>query len=238
MAHRPKRGPAGPDIEIGDPFGHYEYQGGAAPGASESGDLQSREFGVPQADIPGGLNHLVNTESHHVKPSVRPQEQPVINDHGVPPVDGTQYEFPEKADKIGKTPKASPKPKHEHDYAVPTYTVEKPGRESVYRDVEPYNVNVVPVGSQPTRVCNLNRDRISIGLLNEDSATDIRIGQLQELLTASAAGTGPAGNGALICHCTNSYTWIPTQGELYAVTTSATLGARLSVLEVTEVLES
>ena len=163
MAHRPRRGPAGPDIEIGDPFGAYEYQGGAAPGASESGDLQSREFGVPQADIPGGLNHLVNTESHHVKPPGRPQEQPVINDHGVPPVDGTQYEFVPKADKQGHQPKPAPEPRERWDEAVPVRLVEHGVK--TRRTTACFNLNVAAVGSEPTRICNRDDNRVSLRIV-------------------------------------------------------------------------
>ena len=233
---RPKRGKAGPEIEIGDPFGQYERQGGGGDGATEPGNLMSREYGVPQAAIPGGVNHLINKQAHPERPPGRPQQQPVVNAHGVPPAD-LQYEFPQKADELVHQPKPEREPEHEHDYAVPVWLRPKPGREDMYRDCEPSNVNVPAIGGLPgpARVCNINRDRVKIGLLNEDGTTDIRIGQLQELLTASAQGTGPAGNGALIWHGTNSYTWIETQGELYAVTTSATLSARLSVIEITEV---
>ena len=156
MGHRPKRGAAGPDIEIGDPFGQYEYQGGAAPGASESGDLQSREFGVPQADIPGGLNHLVNTEAHPVKPPKTPQQQPVINDHGVPPVDGTQYEFPAKADKQGHQPKPAPERRRQFDEAVPVRIEKDPDiRNPIWKLISEGPHTVTGPTAEPIRLADL-----------------------------------------------------------------------------------
>ncbi len=150
MGHRPKRGAAGPDIEIGDPFGQYEYQGGAAPGASESGDLQSREFGVPQADIPGGLNHLVNTEAHPVKPPKTPQQQPVINDHGVPPVER----------------------RRQFDEAVPVRIEKDPDiRNPIWKLISEGPHTVTGPTAEPIRLADRDPNRVKFWICNETTAT-------------------------------------------------------------------
>jgi hypothetical protein len=229
-SRRPKRGDGGPLVE-GDTGAYAGPQGGAMPGASESGDLHAREFGTPQADLPGGKPHLVNQQA---KPAKTPDkgERPADYHkyHGVESDDG-QYVTPPTEPVTGH-PKAEPLPKISD--AVPVYIVEHSDKETTYRDAEPVNINVNPNTKEPTRICNLNPKRTELLLLNEDSATDIRIGKLDELQVSSAQGTGPAGNGALIWHGTNSYTRLRTQGELWAITTS-TASARLSVIEVTEV---
>ena len=229
---RPRRGPAGGSVLIGGDTGIAGGpQGGAHPGPSESGDLQSREYGVPEADIPGGLVHLVNTET---KPAATPDKAERPADyhkyHGVPSDDG-QYETP-PAGAGDKAPRPAAEPKLSD--AVPVYMVQAEGKEKVIRDAEPVNINVRAAGLEPSRICNKNPDRVEIMLLNEDSTSDIRIGKLRELQSTSAQGSGPAGNGALIWHGTNSYTTIKTQGELFAISQSSS-SARLSVIEVTEV---
>ena len=56
-AKRPRRGRPGPDVLVEGDTGPRQPQGGARVREvfRESGDLASREFGVPQADVPGGL---------------------------------------------------------------------------------------------------------------------------------------------------------------------------------------
>lgn len=242
--HRPSRGKAGPEIELGDPFGQYEKQGGEAPGASESGDLQSREFGVPQADIPGGVNHLVNEQAKPVKP-VHHGERPADAHkyHGVPPMDDGLYTKPGRADEQERDHQKPPPVRHKYSEAVPVSIVEDPERPHVRRTSVCYSVNIAAgnpaTGSnEPTRICNRDDDRVSIQVLNEDSSTDIRISEdYNRLLTQSAQGTGPAGAGSLIWHGTNSYTRLETQEPLWGITTGAA-SARLSVIITTEVAEA
>lgn len=231
---RPRRGRPGTDALVEGDTGPRQPQGGARVREifRESGDLQSREFGVPQADVPGGKTHVVNPETHaHRPPGVTERPADYHKYHGVESDDGG-YETPDTS--VGPVQHAYGPARLED--AVPVYVVEKPGKERVRRDGIPFNVNVPAAGSQPARICNIDTDRVEIQLLNEDSSTDIRISNdLAELLTADAQGTGAAGAGALIWHGTNSYTKFETQGELFAITTSTTLSARLSVIIVTEV---
>ena len=237
--HRPHRGKAGPEIELGDPFGQYEKQGGDAPGPSESGDLQSREFGVPQADIPGGLNHLVNTQTKPEK-TVHKGQQPADyhKAHGVPPQDLEGYTFPQQADTIERD-KSKPAPLPTYHEAVPVYEVEGPEAERFLIKTYMFNLRVhASTSAEVTRICDRDPRRKSLKVLNEDSTVDIRISaNEEELQTASAQGTGAAGSGGLIWHGTNSYTEIDTQEELWAITTSGAT-ASLSVIIVTEVAEA
>ena len=235
--HKPRRGydPHDRELIYGDE-GEYEKQGGAAPGPSESGNLMSREFGVPQADIPGGKTHLVNPETQHHRPPARPQQQPVVNAHGVPPNE-LQYSFPSKADEIGKAPRPAPEPKHLDD-VVPVRIVAEEGEAQWIKKTLCFNVRVKAVqGGDVTRIVDRDEHRLKLKILNEDSTTDIRVShQEEELMTASAQGTGIAGSGALIYHATNSYTDLEDcQDALFGVTTSTSLTALLSVIVVTAV---
>jgi hypothetical protein len=130
--HRPRRGPAGHNILVtGDTGTTAGAQGGAKPGASESGDLDSREFGVPQADIPGGLRHVVNPETTPAATAakqLRPADEHKF--HGVPPMDFGQYaDVPgTEQDKPGR-----PEPEPKTDDAVPVYLVERGGDERMIR---------------------------------------------------------------------------------------------------------
>lgn len=170
--HKPHRGSAGPEIEIGDPFGQYEKQGGAAPGASESGDLQSREFGVPQADIPGGLNHLVNRQA---KPedTVHRGERPADahKHHGVPPQDDGLYARPERADQLGGQPKAAPEPKISE--AVPVRIEQDFGERYPIRKLiteGPQTVTGPEPGSDPIRLADRDPKRAKFWICNETTA--------------------------------------------------------------------
>ena len=228
--HRPRRGEPGPDVLVSGDTGEYHPQGGAREGGDvyrESGDLASREFGVPQADLPGGKGHTVNAPTPHTRPAVKPERPADYHKyHGVPS-DNEQYEAPE-AD-VGRVPKAAPVPKVSE--AVPVYIVESTAAR-VLRTASPRHV-ICPASTaaEPVRVCGQDSRRVQIGLLNEDTATDIRIGAARGDL-----GPGPGGalGGALIPWPANSYTWLETQDELYAIGALGSGTPKLSIIEVFE----
>lgn len=234
---RPARGPAGPNVLVVGDEGEYQPQGGAGPqAAGHGGDLASHEFGVPEADIPGGLKHLVNPETHADQPIRKPPRSAEYhNEHGVPPHYGPYAVPPGELD---EHPAPRPVPEPERIDAVPVYQVEGPGRVRTYRGMAAWNLNVHNSTQEPSRVCGFDPNRVEILLLNEDSNTDIRIAEKFDALQAvGAQGTGPAGEGALIWHGTNSYLKLKTQSEIFAITTSSTSAARLSVIVVTETPE-
>jgi hypothetical protein len=228
--HRPRRGEPGPDVlETGD-VGEYHPQGGAREDKDayrESGNLQSREFGVPQADLPGGKGHFINTQARPAKPAVPPERPADYHKyHGVPSDDGL-YEVPD-AD-LGKPPRPAPVPKIPD--AVPVYIVE--GTEGrVIRSASLRHV-VVPASTaaEPVRVCGRDARRVEVRLLNEDTATDIRVAETRNGLTA---GPGGVNGGALIPWPANSYTDIKTQDELYAIGATGSGTPLLSIIEVFE----
>lgn len=122
---RPHRGQPGPNVLVEGDTGIFGGpQGGAKPGASESGDLASREYGVPQADIPGGLVHLANQESVVARTPDKPRRPADYHKyHGVPSDDG-QYEMPPgtERDHLHK-----PEPEPQYDEAVPVRLVQRSG---------------------------------------------------------------------------------------------------------------
>jgi hypothetical protein len=228
--HRPRRGEPGPDVLAEGDVGEYHPQGGAREDQDayrESGNLQAREFGVPQADLPGGKGHTVNPPTRPEKPAVPPERPADYHKyHGVPSDDG-QYEVPDG--EVGKTPK--PAPVEKIPDAVPVYIVEGTSAR-VIRTASPRHI-ICPASTaaEPVRVCGKNTRRARIGLLNEDTATDIRIGAARgDLLT----GPGGALGGSLVPWPCNSYLWLETQDELYAIGAKGSGTPLLSIIEVFE----
>jgi len=223
---RPRRGPAGNVLETGDTGIFAGPLGGDEPGATESGDLASREYGVPQADIPGGVRHLVNPQTRAARPvSKPPRHVDYHREHGVEPQDFGPYETPPDATEE-KAKRPLPEPKI-HD-AIPVYVVQHPTDKRVRKGMTAELVTVVNNASaEPTRLCNIDHKRVMLHLLNEDATTGIRIGEEYATLLE--------GRGALLPPGGTSYQHFTHQGPLWAMTTSASATAKLSVIVETEV---
>lgn len=226
----PRRGDPGPDVLVSGDTGDYHPQGGAREDDQvyrESGDLASREFGVPQADLPGGKGHTINEPTPHTRPAMPPERPADYHKyHGVPS-DNEGYETP--PDEVGRVPRAAPVPKVPD--AVPVYIVEGAAGK-VIRTASPRHV-ICPASTaaEPVRVCGKDARRVKIGLLNEDTATDIRLGAARaDLLT----GPGGALGGSLVPWPCNSYLWLETQDELYAIGAKGAGTPLLSIIEVFE----
>ena len=157
-------------------------QGGAQPGATESGDLAAREFGVPQADLPGGVKHLVNPQTRATKPPgvhERPADEHKF--HGVEPIDFGQYVTPPDA-----TEERFPHPAPEPSYpdAVPVYIKQDPGgrpRIRVLITEGPQNIPTTATAFDPIRIADRDQHRVKFWIQNE-----------------AAAGATPATNGVRI----------------------------------------
>lgn len=223
--NRPRRGQPGPDILVTGDTGEYHPQGGARTGPDayrESGDLDAREFGVPQADLPGGVLHVVNPETHPARTAPRPERPADYHKyHGVPSDDG-QYE-PTPGETTLATPPPDPVPKP-HD-AVPVYIVETSGKDRVIR-ASAHDSILVSGSTDPVRLCNQDPQRIWVHLLNEDAANNVRIGSRSELAE---------GRGSMLPAVTNSYQRLPIQTELWAIPAVAGTTAKISVILITEI---
>lgn len=165
-------------LEHGDTGTYAEAQGGAHPGASESGNLEAREFGVPQADLPGGLKHLVNPETV-VTGTVDKPPRPADyhKEHGVPPQDWGQYETPptEDEDEAATPPEVLPSA----DLAVPVYIVEGKGEGKQLLALVTEGPVTFPSGTaDPQRLANRDRRRRKFWICNETTP-------------ASSGATGP-----------------------------------------------
>jgi hypothetical protein len=182
---RPRRGGGGSRdkyarniLETGDE-GQYEYQGGAEPGASEAGNIQAREFGVPQADLPGGVMHLVNPQSVPTKSEGAPERPADYHKyHGVPSDDGP-YEVPSAEVDYG--PRPAPEPKIED--AVPVYILERPGDQRMIREFATYGPFTLAGSNAGTsqgsmRLCVRDPRRVTMYVTNESNAigTLLRVG--------------------------------------------------------------
>ncbi len=185
-----------------------------------------REIGTDFQDIPGGRVHYTNPETSTFKTQV-PVKRPMFEGmqaHGVEMDDYSGYDLPE-GDKTFLVPEyADAEPL---DVTVPVRIVETEDRVLLRRETITRSITIPPQGTEAARICNIDRSRVSIHLLNEDAVTNIRFSNVLSQLAENKGSYLPA--------ITNSYLKLTTQGELWAVTDSTTLSANLSIIVETEV---
>lgn len=177
--------------------------------------------------IPGLTGNIVNYET--VRQEVPVPEPRAQNAgwmaHGVPPEQDTTEERAQsmRGGDFARRGQIHLEKPLERPVAVPVYIVEAEGGSSVIRCAYPRHITVPNSAADPVRICGRNGNRNRIGLLNEDTATNIRFAQ-----RPSDLGNG---GGALLPWPNTSYMWFETQDELYAVTVSSTLSVVMSVIE-------
>ena len=239
---RPRRGDPGPNVLVSGDEGRRTAdegsgtaagpQGGTGPPASETGNLEAREFGVAQADLPGGIRHVVNPETHPDKTAARPERPADYHKyHGVPSDDGPYEPTPDESGiDLRDWPKPAPVPKITD--AVPVYVVERgtPGR--VRRVAATDTIALPAVGSDPARICGQDDSRDEIMLLCTDAANDALFSDDRSSL-ADALATDH-GRCAFLSHLATTYTRVATQGEMWA--TSAAAGvSHVAIIIITTV---
>lgn len=190
--HRPRRGHPGNPLIEGDTGIAAGPQGGAKPGASESGDLSAREFGTPQADLPGGLVHIVNQPADQAKTVAKPERPADYRKrHGVPGDDG-QYVTPGDESDLGKAPKPEPVPKLSD--AVPVYEVEHPDKGPVIRTFvgAQRRTLLAAFGDGPVKLASRDPHRKSVWLQNENGTRGnvVLLGTRQQIEEAIGLGAG------------------------------------------------
>lgn len=200
-----------------------------AHGRRGTGRTPDPQYGSFDKGIPGGIRHVdANAPAGQQEPAVAEplDEFRGMMAHGVPPLDVGHYNremaeharHPYKPRYEDLPPAASP---------VPVYIVEGTAAPGVIRGAYPRSITCpASTSAEPARLCGRNPDRVEIRLLNEDTATDIRIAAD---LAALAAGTG-----ALLPWPSNTYLAIPTQGELWAIGATGSGTPRLSIIEIFE----
>lgn len=196
----------------------------------EPSEGEQREEGIgDKVLLPGGKNHIANPPVPKFKVPVPEREWPyrrAILAHGVDP---------DEANMQPRDPRLSGgqhgAPVHEEVHRgpspVPVYVVEHGGGPDKIRAAAPRSITC-PASTtyEPARVCSINPRRIKIGILNEDTATDIRF--------ATDLGALSAGTGALLPWPSNTYLWLETQAELFAIGATGSGTPKLSIIEVTE----
>jgi hypothetical protein len=214
---RVRRGHPGPDVLVtGDDGTYGGPQGGARrlkEAFRESGDLESRQFGVPEADLPGGIRHFVNPETRSAEPGVPPERPADYHKyHGVPSDNGL-YETPDP--EVSRAARPAPVPKISD--AVPVYLTERPGDARSIRALFTEGPVTIASGTvDPVRIADRDPDRVTFWICNETTASGtgasgpgVRIGDWE---------TTGDGRGLLIPAATIKD--FDTQDALYLINTS------------------
>lgn len=189
--------------------------------SADSGE--GREIGLDDRELPGGLPHISNAETHQSKAAVPARRHvPNINEHRVPDADpDAAYELPE-AGKV-KEPRYAPPVKEE--YALPVYIRAHPGKAPQHTLSMGDQILVPATGNDPFPLCGKDYKRFEVQLLNEDAANDIRWSHERDILIE--------GKGALLKHGATSYTKIRTQDEVWVI--GVTNACLLSTIITTDV---
>ena len=228
---RPRRGVPGPDVLVTGDTGQYHPQGGAREPDGiylESGDLASREFGVPEADLPGGKGHVINPQTLPVRPGGVPERPADYHKyHGVPSDDG-DYETPDG--EVGHAPR--PAPMRKVPDAIPVYITEQGSPKRNIRLAVTDSIMLPAVGNDPARICNWDLGRDEVMLLCTDTVHDALFSDDRASL-ADATATDH-GRCAFLSHTAAAYTRVATQGELWATSADAN-ASHLAIIIITTV---
>lgn len=178
--------------------------------------------------IPGGKVHLENPVTARQRTPVpdSPPEIKDLNAHGVEP--GT-HTARERAEFMRGPNDVRPiRPRYDAPAAepvpVPVRIVEA-RHPTVVRTSSHRHITAPVNTGDPVRLAGLDRDRVEVQLLNEDSSNGIRI--------ASSIHDLVNGGGTLLPPAATGYLTIKTQDELYAVSNTGT-AATLSMIHVFE----
>jgi len=157
-------------------------QGGAAdPPDTAAGDLAAREFGVPQADIPGGLKHLVNAPTVPAQTVDKPERPADYHkEHGVEVADWGQYDTPAgRLEHDGHSHAPDLRVIPDNELAIPVYQVEGPhGTKRLVSLITEGPVTVPSPTLDPVRLANRDPSRRKFWITNETTP-------------ASSGATGP-----------------------------------------------
>jgi hypothetical protein len=184
----------------------------------------SRTQGVP-SPIPGGRPHLTNPPAirHTVPVADSKPEVRGVNAHGVLPHTHTTRERAEFMRGPNDLRPLVPhyRPGDPREPVVPVRIVQEAS--TTLRAAAPHRYTMTASTLQPVRLCGIDPNRVEVLLLNEDSSSNIRIGQRESDLTG--------GTGALLPKSMTSYLRLPTQDELWAI--SADSGTPLlSIIQI------
>lgn len=184
----------------------------------------SRTQGVP-SPIPGGRPHLTNPPSvrHNVPVADSKPEVRGVNAHGVLPGTHTTRERAEFARGPNDLKPLIPhfRPPEPREPVVPVRIVESASTTRRVATGRHYALNAT--GTEPTRLCGIDPNRVEVLLLNEDTSSNVRF--------ANTPGALAGGGGAILPKSMGSYLKVRTQDELWAI--SADSGTpQLSIINV------
>lgn len=203
------------------------------PGSPEGDEIGLSARQDPSGSpIPGLTGNIVNYEVVRQKPAAPLPEESFdeyrgMMAHGVPNDSDTtnQRALLEREGTLNPDRRTEPRltVPQVRPAPIPVYVTQPEGGSEVFRTASPRSITVPNSASDAVRLGGRNPRRNRIGLLNEDTSTNVRIAQRPSDLIN--------GGGALLAKSMASYVWLETQDELYAVTDSATLTVKLSIIE-------
>lgn len=200
------------------------------PAAPAPGSPQGREIGLDDRVIPSGLHHLVQEKTIPARPAA-PPPRPVFRgemQHGVPAIPGVDDTFTDPDDKLTteghearrhgsqlvhhELPPPEPDP-------LPVYLVERREKIPKRREAITRAVTVAASGSEPTRICSEDTERVELRVFNESPVTAATPGGASTTTVGSV--TSPAADQVITSQALTAGTWVIG----WTVQLSGTLGA-------------
>ena len=210
-------------------------RGRHGPREPEISEAEAREYGIRDTGrIPGGLTHLANPPVKIYQPPVPPKLKEFRGQdaHGVPPQDVGEYNREMQRERSHPfDPRFADQPPGPSP--VPVYIVEGAGGPRPLRRTSLRHLAVPASTSSPARVCGQDPTRVEIRLLNEDTATNIRLAAEIGALALDAQN-GVIVGGALLPWPANTYLSFPGQDDLWAIGATGSGTPLMSVIEVFE----
>ena len=163
--------------------------------------------------IPGGKVHIVNPETMRHPVPIADSDPGIVdlNAHGVQPGTHTSRERAEgmRGPNALKFIRPETAPARRFAEPVPVFIVTQPNKPKTLITSSPRKITLQASTGEPVRVAGQDRTRLSISLLNESTASNIRFAQKPSDLNN--------GNGALLPWPANTYLKMVTQDELWAI---------------------
>jgi hypothetical protein len=205
----------GPDSPLGREMGESERQDPGGWINTETGNVLNYETPRQPVTSPEPMDQFRGMMAHGVPHEEDTTEERALAERGGPNVRRGRKVPAEK-------PAELPPP-------VPVYIVERESGPRPLTVAGLYRLTVPAIGKDPVRVAGEDARRSLLQVMNEDSATNIRIGNLIDL--SVDAQNNVVTGGARLPAGASGYTAIRTQGQLYAIAETGSAATISVILE-------